>query len=98
MERRRDFRHTRRYSLSLKCGETGERFGGMWTENVSASGIYFRPRERFVSATGVNVQIQLYARLDAPNQREILSLMTDAEIVRISGGGVALHFERPLAF
>ena len=98
MERRRDFRHTRRYSLSLNCRETGKLLGGLWTENVSASGLYFRPRERFVSSTGLNVQVQLCARPDAPNQREILSLKTDAEIVRISGGGVALHFERPLAF
>ncbi len=98
MERRRDFRHTRSYSLSLKCRETGQRFGGLWTENVSASGLYFRPRERLVASTGANMEVQLYARPDAPNQREIISLMTDAAIVRISGGGVALQFERPLAF
>ena len=98
MERRRDFRHTRSYSLSLQCKETGEKFRGLWTENVSASGLYFRPRERLVSSKGVNVEVQLYARPDSPSQRETLSLTTHAAIVRINGGGVALHFNHPLAF
>lgn len=98
MERRRDVRHTRRYSLSLKSVRSGEVFGGLWTENVSASGLYFRPRRRFVASPGASMDVQLYARPDAPNQREVLALGTRAEVVRINGGGVALRFEAPLAF
>ena len=88
MERRRDYRHPLRYSLSLKCRETHRVLDMAATCDVSASGLRFEADE-----------VRLRADVSELTQLgEVLELATDAVVVRAEQTSAALRFDAPLAY
>ena len=98
MERRKDYRHRLRYCLSLKCPRSEEVRSGLWTDNVSASGLFYRSTEEDPPKEGSALEVRLVAWPESPNEREVLVLGTRAEVIRNEEDGVALRFDAPLAF
>ena len=98
MERRKDYRHRLKYCLSLKCPRSEEVRSGLWTDNVSASGLYYRFTDENLPEKGSALEVRLVAWPESPNEREVLVLGTRAEVIRIDQMGVALCFDAPLAF
>ena len=99
MERRRDYRHPLRYSLSLKCRATERVLDMAATCDVSASGLRFEADEPHGLKEGDRLEVRLRADVGELTQPgEILELATDAVVVRADGNAAALHFDAPLTY
>lgn len=98
MERRRDFRHRLRYSLSLKCVQSRRVLGGLYTEDVSASGLSFRCDEPHGLRLGERVEVQLVARVVGAVREDHLILGARGSLSRAEGCDGAVRFDSPLAF
>jgi hypothetical protein len=98
MERRRDFRHTFRYLLSLKCRRTLRVHNDFITEDVSASGLRLTADRPHGLRPGDRMEIQLFARVPGNGEAETLVMATDATVVRATRKTAALRFEAPLAY
>ena len=70
---------------------------GIHTENVSASGLVFRPQESPGLACGDRVRVELLAVTKLPRPQDSMVLLGDARVVRAEARTVAVAFERPLA-
>jgi hypothetical protein len=99
MERRRDYRHPLRYSLSLKCRETHRVLDMAATCDVSASGLRFEADEPHGLSAGDRLEVRLRADVSELTQLgEVLELATDAVVVRAEQTSAALRFDAPLAY
>jgi len=98
MERRKDYRHAFRYRLSLRCARTKRVIADVTTEDVSASGLSLSAHVPHGLVTGDKCEVQLFARVLAPNSEDTLVMATDAVVVRSDEMTAALRFEAPLAY
>lgn len=99
MERRRDYRHPLRYSLSLKCRESHRVLDLAATCDVSASGLCFETDSPHGLEPGDRIEVRLRADVSEMSQLgEVLELATDAVVVRAEPTSAALQFEAPLAY
>ena len=99
MERRRDYRHPLRYSISLKCRETDRVLDMAATCDVSASGLRFEADEPHGLKEGDHLEVRLRADVGELTQLgEVLELATDAVVVRAEQTSAALRFDAPLAY
>jgi hypothetical protein len=98
MDRRRDYRHSVRCSISLKDPRTRKVLGGLYTENVSASGLLFRSDEPHGLSVGDRIEVQLVARVSGLRMDDHLVLGTLAKVTRAGAVDGAIAFDAPLAF
>ena len=98
MDRRNDYRHGLRYSLSLKCPRTNRVISEIATENISASGLRMRADTPLGFSAGDRLEVQLYARVKGQSGNDLLVMATDAVVVRTDGRNTALRFEAPLSY
>ena len=99
MERRGDYRHGLRYSLSLRCSRTRRVLQDLATEDISASGLRLRADHSHGLSAGDRLEVQLFARVATGRKGEDLLVMaTDAIVVRADGRHAALRFEAPLTY
>lgn len=98
MERRRDYRHTFRYRLSVKCTRTQRVIADIATEDVSASGLSLKAHAPHGLQVGDRCEVQLFARVLGPSSEDTLVMATDAIVIRSDETSAALHFEAPLAY
>ena len=98
MERRRDYRHTVRYRLSLRCARTHRVIADVTTEDVSASGLSLESHTPHGLLPGDRCEVQLFARVLGPGSEDTLVMATDAVVLRSDDTSAALRFEAPLAY
>jgi hypothetical protein len=98
MERRKDYRHSVRYRLSLKCRRSLRVIADIMTEEVSASGLRLRADLPHGLKVGDRCEVQLFARVLGTNNDDTLIMATDAVVVRSGDVTAVLRFEAPLAY
>jgi len=98
MERRKDHRHGLRYTVSLKCIETGRHLGHVATRDVSASGLRLLADEPHGLHIGERVEVQLFARVQSRQGDDLLVMGTDGIVVRARRREAAVRFDRPLTY
>jgi hypothetical protein len=98
MERRRDYRHTFRYRMSLRCRRTRRVIPDVVTEDVSASGLRMRADAPHGLQVGDRCEIQLFARVMGNNSEDTLVMATDATVIRSDDISASLRFEAPLVY
>ena len=98
MDRRIDFRHGLRYTLSLKCARTKQVMHGLATEDVSASGLRLRADEPHGLEAGDRLEVQLFARVKGQDGDDLLVMAANAVVVRAEDRHAAVRFNAPLAY
>jgi len=86
-----------RCSISLKDPKSRRVVGGLYTDDVSASGLSFRSDEPHGFAVGQRIEVQLVARVTGHRRDDHLILGTLGLVTRAGPREGALVFEAPLA-
>ncbi|MHC4959867.1 MAG: PilZ domain-containing protein [Planctomycetota bacterium] len=98
MERRKDYRHPNRYTLSMKCPHSGRVVDDVSTYDVSASGLSFASLVPHCFSVGDRLEVQLIADVPGRAADDMLILATRGRLVRAEDREGAVSFDAPLAY